>query len=180
MVQVIPKAAVKREPAIKRILPWLSFLLLVIVVALYFIFSHQVTKTGAALDQAEQELAQVQTEQQLELEKKILTFKMRVDDVIKLLKEKEKISDFFEFLETFVHPNLYFTSLSLTMEGERAALEGTSDDFTTLGQQIFAFEQEPFIEKAKLSNITLSQEGKIEFSIELSLASKETGKKSSK
>ena len=180
MVQVIPKAAIKRESAIKKILPWFSFLLLLIVIALYFIFSRQIIKTEAALEQAKLELAQTQTEEQSEVESKVVVFKMRVDDVIKLLKEREKISDFFEFLETFVHPNLHFTFLSLTMEEKKAAIEGTADDFTALGQQIFVLEQQPFIEKVKLSSVSLSKEGKFEFSIELFLPSEEAGKKNPK
>jgi len=171
MVQVIPKATAKREPVIKKILPWLSFLLVIVVVGLYFIFNSQVIKTTTALEQIDQELAQFRIQKYSELEEKILTFKTKVDDVADLLQDRKKLSDFFNFLKIFVHPDVYFTSLSLNMDGSEAKLEGVSNNFVSLGQQILAFEQDPFIEGAELVNISLDEEDQIQFSIQIFLPS---------
>jgi len=181
MVQVIPKAAVKQAPAIKKILPWLSFLLVIVVVLLYFIFNHQVVKTTTALEQTEQELAKFRTQQYSELEEKILTFKTRVDDVADLLQDRKKLSNFFDFLETFVHPDIYFTSLSLRMDESDAKLEGVSNNFVSLGQQILAFKQDSFIQGAELTDISLDEEeGQIKFSIQIFLLSDKTAKENSR
>ena len=145
MVQVIPKKTVKREPSWQKVLPWLSCFLVIVVVILYFVFSNQITRANASLEKLETDLAQAQTEEEQALERKIVTIKKRIDDVIVLLAEREKPSGVFEFLETYVHPNPHFTSLSLSLETRNINLEGTADDFKTLGQQIFALEKEPFI-----------------------------------
>jgi len=180
MVKVIPKAATKQEPAIKRILPWLSFLLVIIAIGLYFIFSSQVTKATTTLEQTEQELAKFRTEQYLELQEEILIFKTKVDDVADLLQRRKKLSNFFSFLETFVHPDIYFTSLSLNMDESKAILEGISNNFISLGQQILVFEQDSFIEGVELTNVSLEEEGQIEFSIQILLPSDKIVKESSR
>jgi Tfp pilus assembly protein PilN len=175
MVQVIPKAArVKQEPAIKKILPWLSFLLVIFVIGLYFIFDRQVIKTTTVLEQTEQGLAQFRTQQYSELEEKILTFKTKVDDVADLLQDRKKLSDFFNFLKIFVHPDIYFTSLSLNMDESEAKLKGVSNSFVSLGQQILAFKQDPFVKEAELIDISLDEEDQIQFSIQISLLSDKT------
>ena len=179
MIQVIPKATAKQQPVIKKILPWFSFLLVIIVVVLYFIFKNEVVKIDAAIEQAEQELAGVKTQSHLELEREISTFKTKVDEVANLLQNRKKLSDFFSFLETFVHPDIYFTFLSLNMGESEATLGGVSNNFVSLGQQILALKQSLLIKEAKLINISLDEEYGIEFSIEILLLSDETVEKSS-
>jgi len=76
MVQVIPKAAIKQESAIKKILPWLSFLLILIIVGVYFILKNEINRTEVAIKQTKQELSKIQTKEQSALEKKVLTFKL--------------------------------------------------------------------------------------------------------
>jgi len=179
MVQVIPKATAKHESVIKRILPWFSFLLVIIVIVLYFIFNNKVIKIEAAVEEAEQELIGVQIQSHLELEREISTFKMKVDEVSNLLRNRKKLSDFFSFLETFVHPDIYFTFLSLSMSESEATLGGVSNSFVSLGQQILALEQSLIIEEAKLTNVSLDEEHGIEFSIEILLLSDKTVEKNS-
>jgi Tfp pilus assembly protein PilN len=176
MVQVIPKAAIKQESAIKKILPWLSFLLILIIVGVYFILKNEINRTEVAIKQTKQELSKIQTKEQSALEKKILTFKTKVDDAIQLLQNREKSSNIFGFLETFIHPNIYFTSLSSSMGQGTLELQGISKRFADIGQQISVFKQDPFIKEATLSNIDFSEEGEIEFSIEILLSSEDTSK----
>ena len=177
MVQVIPKKNIQEEPSWKKALPWLSFLLVIVAVVLYFIFSNQITRANASLEELDNDLAQAQSEEEKELERKVVTIKRRIDDVIILLAEREKISGVFEFLETYVHPNLHFTSFSLGLETRNINLEGVADDFKTLGQQIFALGKEPFIEKANLSSVSRDEEGKVKFVIELVLPPRQTEEK---
>ncbi len=169
MVQVIPKKEAKQQSAIKKILPWLSFLLVLIIIALYFILFYQVDRTRIALERAEKDLAQSQTERDIDLNKEIIAFRTKSDDVVRLIKERKEISDFFESLEASTHPALYFTSLSLMMEKGEAVLGGTANDFTAIGEQILIFNNEAFVKKAKLLNVSFTEEGNIEFSIKILL-----------
>lgn len=180
MVQVIPKTTIKKESAIKKALPWLSFLLVIIVIALYFIFSAQIVRETIAIKQIKQELAEAQTQQYMELEKDILIFKTRADDVTKLLGNRKNPSIFFSFLEGLVHPDIYFTFLSLDMDESEAVIEGVSDSFVSIGQQIRAFEQDSFIEETKLTNISLGEEEGIQFSIQIFLLSDKTLERNSR
>jgi len=179
MVQVIPKATAKKESAIKKILPWFSFLLVILVVALYFIFNDKVIKIEAVIEKTEQELVSAQTESHLELERELSTFKMKVDEVVNLLQNRKKLSDFFSFLETFVHPNIYFTSLSLSMNELKADIGGISNNFLSLGEQILALERTSFVKEANLTNVSLDEEYGIQFFIEVILSSDKTLEKNS-
>jgi|AntAceMinimDraft_18_1070375.scaffolds.fasta_scaffold00463_10 Tfp pilus assembly protein PilN len=179
MVQVIPKAAIKKESTIKKMLPWFSFLLVIIVIGLYLIFNYKVISINTVTEQTEQELAVFRTNEYLELRDEILIFKMKVDDVSNLLQDRKKLSNFFDFLKAFVHPDIYFTSLSLDINGSEAKLEGISDNFVSIGQQILAFNQDPFVQEAKLVNVLLGEEDQIEFSIQILLPSDKTSEKNS-
>lgn len=174
MVQVIPKKLVPQKVRFKNLLPWLSLLLVVIVILIYLIFVLQVNRARVSLEELKADLGQAQTKEQLELEKTILIYKRKIDDVALLLESRQRSLDIFEFLEEFVHPNLYFSSLSMNLNTGKVILKGVSNDFKSLGQQIFVFEREPFIEKAELSKVSLFEEGKINFDIELSLSPKDS------
>jgi Tfp pilus assembly protein PilN len=172
MVQVIPRKIVQQRSFIKKALPWFSLLLIVLVVGAYFLFDYQGKKTESLLKEKNEEIAKNQTQEQTELQERVLGFQKRIDDVILLLKDKEKTSDSLKFLETYVHPKIYFNNLSIDFEGRTLSIEGSSNDFTSLGQQIFAFQQDPFIEKVELSSVGLSDQGDVKFSIELFLPDK--------
>jgi len=177
MVQVIPRISTKKKTNLKQLVPWLSVLLIVVVFLLYFIFSHQISRANISLEKSRTALSQAQTQSETELERKILIFRSKMKDVILLLQKRERTSRFFEFLEALVHPNVYFSSFSYDNENRRIELEGKADDFVSLGQQILVFQQQPLIQKVKLLGASLGEEGKIKFSLELSLPSKEPEQK---
>lgn len=172
MVQVIPRKTVQQGSFIRKALPWFSLLLIVLVLGAYFLFDYQGKKTENLLEEKKQEIARNQAPEQIELEKRVLGFQKRIDDVILLLKAKEKTSDSLKFLETYVHPKIYFNNLSIDFESRTLIIDGSSNDFTSLGQQIFAFQKDPFIEKVELSSVGLSDQGDVKFSIELFLPHK--------
>jgi Tfp pilus assembly protein PilN len=174
MVQVIPRKIAQQESIIKRVLPWFSLLLIVLVVGAYFIFDYQGKRAGTLLEETKEEITKNQTAEQTALQKNILSFQKRVNDVILLLKDKGKVSDSFKFLETYVHPKIYFNYLSIDFKGRTISLDGVSNDFTSLGQQISAFQQDPFLKSVELSSVGLSELGGVRFSLKLLLPDKTT------
>ncbi|MBU1045553.1 hypothetical protein KJ616_00325 [Patescibacteria group bacterium] len=174
MVQVIPRKVAPQKSLVKKMLPWFSLLLIAIMLILYFAFNFQIKRAETSLEEVKNELERTRTEEQTELQKTVLGFQKRIDDVAVLLKDREKVSDILTFLETYVHPKVYFNSMTLDIENRLLNLQGVSEDFTSLGQQIFAFQQDPFIKEVKLSNVALSGEGEVKFVIGLSLPDKNT------
>ncbi len=172
MVQVIPRKVAPQESLVKKILPWLSLLLIAIMVILYFVFNFQHQEAATSLEEVKNELAGTQTQEQTELQNTVLGFQRRIDDVAILLKGREKVSGILTFLEIYIHPKVYFDLMSLNFENRLLNLQGIAEDFTSLGQQIFAFQQDAFIKEIKLSNVALSEEGGVKFAIELSLPDK--------
>ncbi|MBU3964467.1 PilN domain-containing protein [Patescibacteria group bacterium] len=172
MVQVIPRKVAPQKSLVKKILPWSSLFLIALMVILYFVFDFQAKRAETSLVEVKNELGRTQTEEQAELQKIVLGFQKRIEDVAILLKDREKVSDILAFLETYIHPKVYFDSMTLNIETRLINLQGISEDFTSLGQQIFAFQQDPFIKEVKLSNVSLSVEGGVKFVIELFLPDK--------
>ncbi|MCX6737814.1 MAG: hypothetical protein NTY11_00060 [Candidatus Parcubacteria bacterium] len=172
MVQVIPRKTAQQGSFIKKVLPWFSLLLIVIVVGAYFLLDYQGKKTENLLKEKKDEIARSQTPEQTELQQRVLGFQKKIDDVISLLKDREKVSDSLKFLETYVHPKIYFNHLTIDFVGRALNIDGSSNDFTSLGQQIFAFQQDPFIKNVELSSVGLSDQGDIRFSIKLFLPDK--------
>jgi len=177
MVQVIPRKVIPQKSSVKKMLPWLSLFLIGAMIILYFVFSAQIKKAEASLEDVKSELAKSQTDEQTELQQRVLGFQKRIDDVAVLLKERERAADALAFLEAYVHPEVYFTAMSLNFENKTLNLQGISGDFTSLGQQIFAFQQDPFVQEVKLSNVALSEEGKVRFVMELVLPDRNAVKK---
>ncbi len=172
MVQVIPRKIAQQGSFIKKALPWFSLLLIVIAVGLYFLFDYQGKKKEVLLEETKKELAITQTPEQIELQKRVLGFQKRIEDVVLLLENKEKVSDSLKFLETYIHPKIYFSYLSVDFKGRSLKLDGVSSDFTSLGQQISAFQQDPFIKSVELSSVGLSDQGDVRFAITLYLPDK--------
>jgi len=150
-------------------LPLFSLLLTIFIIGLYFIFIFQINRATASFEEIQTELSEVQTKEELELEETILGYKRKVDDLFPILKEHQKPTEFFQFLEKFVHPEIYFSSFSMDLDTGNVLLKGVAENFKSLGQQILLFEKEPSIKRTELSSIFLIEEEKIKFDINILL-----------
>ncbi len=174
MVQVIPKEFIKSKPTLVSVLPWIGLFLLIIVVATYFILGGQIGNAKTDLKKVKADLSRFETAEQKARENRIIIYKRKIDDVVRLLEQHQKPTEFMVFLEKFVHPNVYFSSFSLDLATGKAIMGGVAKDFKSLGQQIFIFELQPFIQRAKLANISLVEGTGIKFNLELFLVVKDS------
>lgn len=169
MVQVIPKEFIKSKPTLVSVLPWIGLFLLIIVVATYFILGNQIGSAKTDLEKVKTDLSHLQTAEQRAKEDRIIIYKRKIEDVVRLLEQHQKPTEFMVFLEKFVHPNVYFSLLSLDLATGKATLGGVASDFKSLGQQIFVFELQPLIQKSKLANISLIEGTGVKFNLDLFL-----------
>ena len=169
MVQVIPRTTKQGRSLLKIILPWLSILLIVLVILGIFFFGSRIKSGQARLSELTQEVAEGMSDEDTEIKDKLINYKKNVNNVVAILEERERVVEFYAFLEALVHPDIYFTKLDLNMETGVAQLKGVAKDFEVLGQQIQVFKETDYVYKAETDNVTLDQEEGIGFNITISL-----------
>ena len=165
MVEIIPKEPAKPSKTLNLLFYFAIFLLFFSVIS-YFILSGFLKKTeeeAAALASA-----LVQTEES-SLEKEILTAKKKIEDFSSLIVRHLTPSEVFEIVEKNCHPKVWFSQFSLSSREKTLKVSGETDNFETLGQQIFILEEETALAKVTLESFSITSEGRINFELSLTL-----------
>ncbi|MCD6442317.1 hypothetical protein J7L24_02140, partial [bacterium] len=108
-------------------------------------------------------LLEAQTAPLLEERDNIAFLTNKAAEVKKVLKNHIYWTNFFDLLETYTVPDVYFGDFS-AQAGESIRLMATSRDLMSLAQQIVAFNNAPdFIKEVNVSNIQKTKEGATAF-----------------
>jgi len=167
MVQVIPRANKKSATRLNLILPWFSLLLVIVVIVGIFFLSSKINASNKKIGQLDAQLSEAKNQEEAETEKRLIAYKKKINNVISILKERKSILEFHSFLEELVHPDIYFTKLSIDINRGTAILVGITKDFKVLGQQILAFKESGYIFNATVETASLDEEEGIEFTIQI-------------
>lgn len=168
MIEIIPKPITKK-PFWLNILFYFSIFLLIGVIAGYFLLNHFLKKEEIILRDLEALLAKEKTPEEIALEKEILKYQKKIEDVGILLKEHRLTSPIFELLEKNTHPKVSYSNLDFNMAESQLRLKGIAEDFPTLGQQILLLEKDPQIKEVNLTEVLIGEGGKIVFTLYLFL-----------
>lgn len=165
MPEIIPKE--KEKKSSQNILPYIALTLLVLCIVSYFVFLILINQSQNRLISLKEELAKQKTPEMVSLENSIFATKERIDDFAILLENHTSTSKFFNFIENNTHPDIYFSNLTLDLSQLKATLSGTAKSFTALDQQVQIFKKEKLLENVNVSDIKITEEGKIEFTLDL-------------
>lgn len=168
MVEIIPKPIAK-PPSWVNILFYFSIVLLIGVISGYFLLNNFIKKSEATLQNLETSLAKEKTLEEQLLEKEIISYQKKIEDVGSLLKEKKFSSKVFGLLERITHPKVSFSSFTFDSAQSLVKLVGSTENFQTLGQQILLLKKEPLIKEINLSEVSIREERKISFTLYLLL-----------
>jgi len=168
-VKIIPRPKPK-VPVWLNLLLWLSVIILVGVIFSLFYLQNQISSLKEKEKSLEVQIAQFGTKEQKDLEAEIESISSKIKDFADLLRGHKITSEFFELLKSSCHPKVQFTSLDLDAENNRINLTGRAEDFQVLGEQVLIFGESKDIEDIKVSNISLSKEGKVEFKLSFALS----------
>jgi len=166
MVQVIPRVSKKNKTRLNTILPWFSLILVFIVIAGVFFFSAKIDASNNRISELDEELTAAKSQKETETERNLMTYKRKVNNVISILEERHRNLEFYLFLEELVHPDVYFTGLSMNMEQGSGSLTGIVNNFESLGQQITAFKENSYLHDVQAETVSLDKEEGIGFTIE--------------
>jgi len=178
MVEIIPKPP-EKIPFWQNLIIFLLIAILIIVVFSYFGLGYLQKKANQEIKSLDEKIANTETQEKKDLKNHILTEKKRIDDFAFLLKEHQKSSNFLLFLEKTTHPKVQFTDFKLDTLQDAITLNGRADSFVSLGQQLIIFQQAnqtakeilgQEISKVDLAKISIGEEGKINFTFNLSFS----------
>ncbi|MBU2579134.1 hypothetical protein KKA09_03395 [Patescibacteria group bacterium] len=162
LIEIIPKAKKEISPVVNYLF-WFACVLIVLLIGLFFFLQNQ----NSALEQKKANLEKklIASEEQEKLNKEISLTAEKINIFSQLFKKHKISSNFFEFLRTYCHPKVQFLSLDLDTRIFKADLDGKTDDFQTLGEQILILSQSGFVNDVQISNISLDRKGKVDFGL---------------
>lgn len=166
-VEIIPRKAA-RVAFWQKILFYILVLLLLVVLLSYFILGHFQRKSLTALQELEEALIRERTPEKIALEKEILNTRYKINDFSLLLDNHFLASKFFEFLGKTAHPRVRYSQITLNPREGLALISGQAESFTALGQQSQILKRESALKDISLSEISLGDEGEIEFTLAIS------------
>lgn len=168
MVGIIPKTT-KKAPEWYNLAFYISLGLLIAVILGYALLLYFESKALVVSQDLENQIAQVGTKEEKNMEAQVLVAKKRINDFTELLQAHKKPSNFFAFLEKVCHPQTWFTEVVLNPEKAEASVSGRTVNFQVLDQQLFILREQDLITKVELTKLLISKEGETEFSLYLYL-----------
>jgi len=167
-IEIVPKPKVKEIPWLKIALSLFVALLLIALLSYLALFFYQ-NRLSKELALLENQLER--TEEEEELERRVLLYQQKIADYGILLAEHQlkyqlplKI---FEFLEKNTHPDIWFSEFNLDSENNIVRVSGYTNNFETLSQQMFILQKQETLKSIDLSNVSINREKGIEFEFTL-------------
>ena len=167
-MEIIPKQ--KQEyPFFTQILFFGSMLFLLASVGGYFLLLSLQAKSAGKLQGIQQLLSQGTTPEEAMAEKTIFQYRDKFNDFSLLAQKKNDVRPVFEFLESYTHPQVVFTTLNVEPSIQTLKLVGATLNFRTLQEQMAIFQGKD-LEGLNLSNIVLGEKGEVIFQLEMKFA----------
>jgi hypothetical protein len=161
-IDLIPKKP-KEEPVWQEVLFYLSFAVLVFSLLIFLFLTRAMKVNKLEIEKIEQELTREKTQEEISLEKEVLSSEKKISTFSLLIDQQKRLSKVFDLFEKFVHPQVFFSKLSFTAKDNKVLLEGRADNFQALGQQSLLFKAEPLIRESNLEQASIGKDGGIDF-----------------
>lgn len=156
---------ISRELFLKNKQIVFAFGALVTVIFLYFGLSFYEKLLDKSIAIIVDEVGRISKERNISTEEEVLKFNSKLVTINSILNEHFFSSKLFPFIEGIAHPKVYFTNFTFSTNDSFVALNGSAENYTSFGEQYIALEQNKNISDLKLSKVTFSKIGKVEFTI---------------
>jgi|GEM_PF-1118697 len=171
MVQLLPKKKVEVSTG-QKILLYFSLSLLIILIVGYFVFSFLDKRVNQKIKETKELIAQTRNSSEIQTEEDIKTYEKKLNSFSFILDKHSFPSKVFPLLERDTLPRVYFTKFDLNPENLTLNLDGVTDNFQILGEQILVFRRDPLIRNVSLRDISIKSIGMVQFSLGMSLSPK--------
>ncbi|MDD3170602.1 MAG: hypothetical protein WC410_01270 [Candidatus Paceibacterota bacterium] len=149
---------------------FLSFLILLIIAGgVAYLQFMALPKNENKIAELNTALSAQKSEEMRQLESQAYGIEQIVSDYKILFENRPVTSNFFDNFEVWAHPQIYYSSFSLSSETRTATMKGSVSDFRPIIQQIKIFRSQDLIESFQVSNVKLSGTEGVDFDLSLVL-----------
>jgi Tfp pilus assembly protein PilN len=146
--------------------------LLVSTIFCYFIFGAKIFLQTEAIKQLDLKMLDIGTAEQKNYEKIVFNYQAKINDFGKLINAHKFPSNAFIFLEKNVLPEVWLSNFSMSGKASEININGEAESMVVLSRQVLVFENNEFVKKVDLSNLTIGDKNRIKFSLSISLDTK--------
>lgn len=169
-VNLIPKGYKKKKLEISTIFSKTGGVILVLIVLSLLLYGGLLIYKGKLnknLDNVRSEIELLNQKRNPELENAIINLDKKLGILKDLFESHVYWSQLFTAIEELTITQAYFGNARLTFEDDKVngIFSGNTLTYTALARQLLSFQEKSFTEKAKVSNISLSNEGGVDFDI---------------
>lgn len=168
MVEIIPKP-IEKVPSWQRVLLYISMFLLALIVLLSSILNYSYKKSLVTLGELGDAFDKERTPEKVLLEKEVVGWEKKINDFAVLGNKHYFVSKFFTVIEENCHPRVWFSKLSLDSMSNSFSVAGSTDNFSSLGQQLIIFKNNPIFKNVVLSQVSINRSGQVEFGLNITL-----------
>jgi len=164
-IEISPRIKIK-VPVWTIIVGVILLILLISLFVVYFYLASSLKKMSKELE--EKNIVVVSLEEGIATkEENLKLIDEKIDDFNELLAEHKKTLDIFTFLGRTYLPSIWFSDFDLDSNTGKVNISGQADSFATLEQQISILKQEPVLISSNIAEISIDEEGIINFSLSL-------------
>ena len=135
----------------------------------YFVFSVKSGMIKKQISDAASSLDTVGTQEQKAQEKQVNDYIKKINDFNNLFKNHKFVSNGFAFMQNETMPYIWFKQFGLDQKGASIQLSGQADNMDNFSRQVANFEKSKYVKKVGMLNSTVGSDGKISFSVNLTL-----------
>ncbi len=168
MFNIIPKSIPKKSK-LQTILFYASIIVLVIIIFSYIIIGHFQNKALQTVQSLDAKLANIGTSEQKILEKDVLYYRDKIQSFAYLFDNHQHPLNFLKILEDIRQEDVIFTKFSMNVLEHNVVLNGQTNGFKVLGEQLNIFKQNKAIKNIELSQMSMSNLGIVNFVFDLEI-----------
>ncbi len=143
---------------------------LVVTIIFYFVLDIGISAQKHKMEKFSQDIEKFGTKEQKEIEKEIFNYQKKIADVSKLVKLHKIPSNFFGLIEQITLPEVYFPTVSISIENSETKLTGRTENFENLSKQLAVLEENENIKNIETFQTKLGEEAKVTFNLNLLLS----------
>lgn len=158
-IDIIPKRQEEESDSLMNWLSIISYTLLILCMVGLVVFFLGTRSMNESIKKLDQEIAAAKSEDLLTLERRINSYKSRIEDVGDLFLSRPEIWRSFTYIGSITHPEVYYSSFSMNSKERTVSLPGTA-------ASLVAYEQQRYIlrdQGGTTSNFSLGSDGTVTF-----------------
>lgn len=154
----------------KKVVFFIAFLLLAFSIFSYFFIDKVIlVKNSAKINDLNSQLSLQKSQELIEIEVRAKQAEILIGDYKILFDERARVSNFFKTFESWAHPEISYSSFSLSVKTRTATMKGLTSYFGPIIQQMDILKNQELVESYTVSNVNMADSGGVTFDLSITL-----------